>query len=215
MEGSGWFDTRRGRLSRAPVRAYADRVRAHLSVPLRGIAALAAAGLAACLDANPDFDGPATPSSGAGASSAADEGSTAVPSDLPISCAPDGLEPDDDRPMVTPGTLQLVLETAGAEDRFHVYLDQLAPKQFAVELDVPSLRACAYVRCETGTEAAAVTCTTGLSGVDMETGYPGCCGGPSVALDYVCGGDTTAKVYVDIDGSTHDCTYYGVRVTAG
>lgn len=194
-----------------------DGVGSAVSRRLRGLGVLAS--MTGCLDANPDFD--AHGSSGASESSSAGgepssgassgDSSTAASETGPVSCAPDGFEPDDTHPQIELGTLSLVLETVDAIDRFHFYRAPGAPGRIQAALDDPTLRVCTYVRCEDGLAASDLVCTSGLSGSDGE-GAPGCCGGPVAAMTFACGGDGSGKVLVEIDGASADCSYYALEL---
>lgn len=134
------------------------------------------------------------------------DGTTGAPG-----CAPDGFEPDDAHPQIGVGLLSLVLETADAIDRFHLYISADAPHVVQASVDVASLRVCTFLRCEDGGMPTMLACTTGLSGADAE-GAQGCCGDAAVAMSFACGGDGTGKVLIEVDGGAEDCVYYGLTV---
>ncbi|HWB75552.1 MAG TPA: hypothetical protein VG755_11375 [Nannocystaceae bacterium] len=159
-----------------------------------------------CLDPNPDFDGPASE-----ASSAADG---AGESTTEASCLADGYEPNDLQSAAIPfGTFTLVLETVDAIDTYSLWVAPEAPELFHATADA-DVRVCGFVRCEGVVEAPQVECTMGLSGGN-ENGDPGCCGGPELALAFVCGGDTSAKIVVSVDDAPADCTSYGLELVNG
>ncbi len=191
------------------------------------IAALAAA----CLDRNPDFDGPREAMGSSAAHGSATAGSTAdgtaaaTTTSLdptsdggasdevgePSTCEPDGFEPNDAQHVqIAVGEYQVVLETVAAVDRYLLPLSADGPFHMRVVAEVPTLRTCGFIRCQDVAEAAQVTCNVGLSGADEE-GSVGCCGGPEIDLDFTCG-DGGAKGLIRIGGATTDCTYYGLTV---
>jgi hypothetical protein len=166
---------------------------------------------AACLDRNPAYDAPADGSSTDASSDAGTDGGDGTSTGA--MCVPDGYEPNDDVDApITVGSFSLVLETAGAVDRFTVFLGADGPSEIGVTADNPDVRVCGFVRCDGTADSALVTCTTGLSGGSGDSGYPGCCGGPAIGVDYECNAAGGAKIYVVVDGAAADCTAYGLEV---
>ena len=167
-----------------------------------------AAMLAACLERNSDFDGPASTSVASTGEAGAGDASTSDTSTTDASCTPDGFEhPGEPSVEAQLGELELVLESIDAIDRYSLYRPSEVPETFYAAADA-DVRVCVYVNCEDSPDSADVDCQVGLDGSHPDSAAPGCCGGNTVELAFVCGGDTTAKVNIFVDMPPADCTPY-------
>jgi hypothetical protein len=195
-----------------------------LTVVRRRLATIALAPVlvAACLDPNEDFDGPA--STGTEASSTSDDGATVdgstttdgdttlggTSTDTSASCEPDGFEPNEEmEAAIDIGSYDVVLETADGIDRYNMFFDT-PPAEFQMSADA-DVRACAFVACEGTFDPPDVQCAIGLEGSN-EGGNLGCCGGPALAMTYVCATDMGAKLHLAVDQAPADCTFYTLEI---
>jgi hypothetical protein len=183
-----------------------------------GLVLVAIATSAACLERNTDFDEPASSSDTGNADASTTDASTSASpttesaasdeSTTDAACVPDGFEMDGDPSVqATLGELELVLETIDAIDRYNLYRDAAVPKTMYAAADA-DVRVCMYIACEDSLEYADITCVVGLAASEPESATPGCCGGNTVDLSYVCGGNTTAKAEIWVDMPPADCTPY-------
>jgi hypothetical protein len=181
---------------------------------------MAAVFFAACLERNSDFDGPASTSgsstsgsstsggdAGATAGSTSDE-TAADTSTTDATCVPDGFEQEGEPAgQVTLGEHELVLESIDAIDRYNMFRSGEVPKTFHAAADA-DVRVCVYVQCDDSPIPADIDCVVGLSAAEPESATPGCCGGNTVDLSYICGGTTAAKVEIIVDMPPAACTPY-------